>query len=157
LWAATALRPKPDLRFYCRAGRIWAALFLAVILLRLLVDALAPIDAEKLFLAQARSSFSELEFPRRFATVVALALILMAAGFQGAWHNRSLRGGILLAFASAAIVFLPWLVVFSAANHSLPSLDPLMAMLAVSTVMGAIGSMFGKGFRGMLPAPPRAT
>jgi hypothetical protein len=149
--AATALRSASTLHLLWRAGRIWAVAFAAVFAMRIAVDTIAPFDVEQYFLAQSRSDFSEFDFPRRFLVGVAIALILMAAGFQGAWKTGRIRPGMLVAMAASLMVSLPAagaLVIFS--RSAAPTALVLVA-LGVSAVLGSIGAMLGRGVGGMLP------
>jgi len=134
--AATSIRSVADLIGLCKLARVWSVLLMLAIGLH----ALIPIDVERYFLAQARTGFSELEFPSRFAFGVSVAMILIAAGFHGAWKTSLVRTGILAAVAAA----MPVVLAFYLIGDRSPQLLAAAAMLG--SVLGAIGGCWAKAF-----------
>lgn len=162
--AATGARSTADRQFW-RVGLLWGGLFAAALTVRMLVDALAPSTAQDFALERARSGFSEFDYPRRWLLGVTLATALFGAGFSGAWRKRQVRAGTLTAMAASVIGFLFTMAAAFVreqlgAGADRPSIDPpwigVVAVLAIGTLLGTIGALFGRGFRSQ-PAPPQST
>jgi len=140
----------------------WAAAFLGVMMVRMAVDALAPEDIVAFFLAQSRDDFSQLDYPRRWLPVLAIATIFTGAGFQVAWETRRIRIGVLVAIAVAAVGFFATALIVSIGRlasiqisggfYSAFALDPdaprftlLVALLGLGAVLGALGATAARG------------
>jgi len=144
--ALTAIRSPKDLMQLWKDARIWAGLLIVTAGIRVLSDLLMPFDVEEYFLAQARTGFSETQFPRRFVLGAAIALILVAAGFYGAWKAAAFRRGVLIALATALLVALPLFAIELTTSHG--SSQILVMAAAIGSVFGAAGAMLGKALRG---------
>jgi hypothetical protein len=153
LTAVTALGSPGDAKALWRIARFWAALLVVAAGARMAVDALFPFDIERYFLAQVRPGFSELDFPRRFVFGAAVALLLIAAGFHGAWTTSRVRFGIVAAITAALMVTTPLFAFAALADRATIPYQILMASTAIDSVTGALGAMLGRGLRG---APVRA-
>jgi len=145
----TVLRPASDLPFLWRAGLAWASALAAVIFFRLALDWFVPVDVERIFLVQSRSGFSELHEPRRFVFGLGVALTLLSAGLYGAWRRDSVRIGILTAITAGLIVVVPAFTIVVLGKDSRAEFLAPLAMMSISTILGAIGAMFGKGLSGL--------
>jgi len=141
---------------------VWAAAFAAVMVVRMVVDALAPEDIVAFFLAQSRDDFSQLDYPRRWLPVLGVAMIFLGAGFQVGWKTSRIRVGVLVAIATAAVGFLATTLIVSIARlasiqisggfYAAFALDPrpprftlLVALLGLSAVLGALGATAARG------------
>jgi hypothetical protein len=146
--ALTAIRSPKDLLQLWRDARIWAGLLIVTVGVRVHSDLLMPFDVEEYFLAQARTGFSETQFPRRFVLGALIGFILIAAGFYGAWRAAAFRRGVLMAVTTALLVALPWFAIELTKSHG-PAQILVMAA-AIGSVLGATGAMLGKALRGAL-------
>ena len=121
---ATAIRSAADVRFLWRASWLWGFLFAAAMAARIAVDARGA----------------------------AVAVILMAAGFRGAWRTGEVRTGILTAMAASVIGSLLTIAVVALGlpigigNPHPPIASGLFVLLAISTVVGTVGAMFGSEY-----------
>jgi hypothetical protein len=134
-----------------------------VLLIRLLLDVLDPIDPLERFLAQARDDYSEFDYPRRWVPAAAVAAILMGGGLLAAWRTGRVGMGTLGAVIASATGSIAYFVLVALGN-TLPlgpqdplgnrPLDsqffgnvPIMLMpvlMMFSTVLGSIGALFGR-------------
>ena len=151
--ASTAARCAATIGFW-RATLFWGGLFAAAVAVRMTVDALVPADPEGFFLAQSRGVFSELAYPRRALLGVTLAAILIGSGLVGARRTRQVRAGTLAAMATGVFGFLMTMLVAALRSilgvgggpHAIhPPVIGVVAVLALSVVLGTIGAMFGRG------------
>jgi hypothetical protein len=158
-----SFRSREDARVLWRAAVIWGGLLAAVLLTRLFVEVVAPVDPLERFLAQARADYSEFDYPRRWIPAAAVAVLLMGAAFSTA--RKSGRAGWGTVTAMAACLFGTGLYIgLVAIGNTLPlgTQDPtggtpadlqffgnvptMLApvMLLFSAVLGSIGAMFGR-------------
>lgn len=145
-----------------RTTVMWAAAFVAVMIARMIVDALAPEDVVAFFLAQSRDDFSQLDYPRRWLPVLAVAAILMGASFHVARDTGRMRIGVLVSIAVAAVGFFATSLIvlitrlasiqISGGFYAAFALDPhaprfalLIALLGLSAVLGALGATAARG------------
>jgi uncharacterized membrane protein len=144
-----------------RMTLVWAAAFAAVMVVRMVVDALAPEDIVAFFLAQSRDDFSQLDYPRRWLPVLAVAAIFMGAGFQVAWETGRVRIGVLVAIAVAAVGFFATTFIVSigrlasieisgglysafALDTYSPRFTLFVALLALGALLGTLGAIAAK-------------
>jgi hypothetical protein len=144
--ALTAIRSAADMLQLWRIARIWTALLVLAAGLRVFSDLLIIFDVEQYFLAQARSGFSELQFPERFAFGASIALILMGAGFHGAWKTAAFRKGVLAALAAALLIAFPLFAI----QWTKPDGPAQILVLAavIGPTLGTAGAMLATGLRG---------
>lgn len=64
-----SLMPITTTSLVVRLTLYWGAAFVAVMIVRMIVDVLAPDDIVEFFLAQSRDNFSQLDYPRRWVPV----------------------------------------------------------------------------------------
>ncbi len=163
LCLASSLRAAADAVVW-RFSFFWGGLFAAVLIARMAFDIVLPFDPAAWLQAQARGGFAALNFPRLFLVGVAIAFILMAAGFRGAQRTGRVRHGIFAAVISGGVGFA--LTVAAAAlraavysGHRPAEIDPppvgILAVVAISTVLGGIGAMFGRGLDTLFQRPNR--
>ena len=167
LTALPSMRSRAELLPIMRIAAWGGALVLAVLLVRLAVEVMAPVDVLDRFLAQARSDFSEFNYPRRWVPALAIALVLGGAGFWAARSTGRVGKGVLAAMGASVIGTASYMLVATLANmlpmgpadplgHTPPDLRyfgnvPLMltpVLGILSTVPGAIGGLFGRGLSG---------
>ena len=166
LMAVPSMRSRAELLPLVRIAAWGGALVLAVLLVRLAVEVMAPVDVLDRFLAQARSDFSEFDYPRRWVPALAVALILGGAGFWAARGTGRVGKGVLAAMGASVIGTASYTLVVAlasllamapadAAGYTPPDLSfgnvpvmltPVLGLL--STVPGAIGGLFGRGLSG---------
>jgi hypothetical protein len=141
---------------------LWAATFVAVMIARMIVDVLAPQDVVEFFLAQSRDNFSELDYPRRWLPVLAVAAIFAITGFQVARKTVRIRIGVIAAIAVAVVGFFATTLMvlvsrlasiefdgglyaaFALDTHS-PRFTLLGALLVFGAVLGALGAIVAIG------------
>jgi hypothetical protein len=145
-----------------RMTLVWAVAFAAVMVVRMVVDAFVPEDIVAFFLAQSRDDFSQLDYPRRWLPVLAVAAIFTAAGFQVAWETGRIRIGVLVAIAVAAVGFVATTLIVSisrlasieisgglysafALDQHAPRFTLFAALLGLAALLGAIGATAAKG------------
>ena len=145
-----------------RITLVWAAAFVSAMLVRMVIDAFAPEDIVAFFLAQSRDDFSQLDYPRRWLPVLAVATIFTGAGFQVAWETGRIRIGVLVAIAVAAVGFFATTLIVSIGRlasiqisggfYSAFALDPhaprltlFVALLGLGAVLGALGATAARG------------
>jgi uncharacterized membrane protein len=145
-----------------RMTLLWAAAFVAVMLVRIVVDALVPEDIVAFFLAQSRDDFSQLDYPRRWLPVLAVAAVFTGAGFQVAWETGRIRIGVLVAIAVAAVGFFGTTLIvsisrvasieisgglysaFALDQHS-PRFTLFVALLVLGAALGTVGAIAARG------------
>lgn len=168
VWSLMAITPTSRI---VRMTTVWAAAFVAVMIVRMIVDAMAPEDIVAFFLAQARDDFSLLDYPRRWLPIVAVAVIFAGAGFHVARQTARIRTGVLVASAAAATGFFAMTLLVSIARlasieiaggfyaaFALDSGAPRFALLVALLVLGAIlGALGATAARGLDLARPRRT
>jgi len=170
--SAVSMRSGADIRPLLRASLIWGGLLAAVLLVRLLFDVFSPVDPVERFLAQARSDYSEFNYPRRWLPAVAVVLIFMGAGFRVGGRTGRVGRGALAAMSASAIGSLVYVALVVLANmlpmgpqdprgNTPPDLQyfgnvPVglaPALLMFSAVLGTVGAMFGRGSSVPPPLP----
>jgi hypothetical protein len=169
LTAVPSMRSRAELLPIARIAAWGGALVLAVLLVRVAVDVIAPVDVLDRFLAQARSDFSEFDYPRRWVPALAIALVLGGSGFLAARSTGRVGKGVLAAMGASVIGTASFILVGTLANmlpmgpvnHPSPDVQffvsvPLMltpVLGILSTVPGAIGGLFGRGLSGSRSQP----
>ena len=116
------------------------------------------------FLAQARSDFSEFDYPRRWVPALAIALVLGGSGFWAARSTGRVGKGVLAAMGASVIGTASYLFVAMLAN--MLRMGPAAHTVAGRAVLrqrtpdvdagarnpehraGAIGGLFGRGLSG---------
>jgi hypothetical protein len=161
--ALFSARSREHARVLWRIGLFCGLLVSVVLLIRLLLDVLDPIDPLERFLAQARDDYSEFDYPRRWVPAAAVAAILMGGGLLAAWRTGRVGMGTLGAVIASATGSIAYFVLVALGN-TLPlgpqdplgnrPLDsqffgnvPIMLMpvlVMFSTVLGSIGALFGR-------------
>ncbi len=152
-----------DFQRLWRIGLVCGLLVCAVLLIRLLVDVVNPVDPLDRFLAQARDDYSEFNYPRRWMPAVAVAAILLGGGLVAAWRTGKVGMGTLTAVTGSAAGSMIY-VALVALGNTLPfgPQDPLgnaprdlqflgnvptmlvPVLVMFSTVLGTIGALFGR-------------
>jgi hypothetical protein len=172
--AVISARSRPDVRSLWRTGLACGVLIAAVLMVRLLFEIVDPIDPLERLLARARDDYSELDYPQRWVPAVAVVLILMGGGLRATWRTNRVGIGILTAATAAAVGSTAYVALITLGNTlplgaqdppgNTPSdlqffgnvpvmLIPLLVMF--STVLGAIGALFGRALAAANTAEPR--
>ena len=119
----------------------------------MVLDALAPVDPLERLLAQAADGYSEWNYPRRWVFGLAVAVILLAAGFTGARTHADVRAGTLTALAASVIGGVLAVLVAVIGRAVLGPLgfffdiEGLLPLSMAGTVLGTVGAMIGRGVR----------
>ena len=163
-----SLMPITTTSLVVRTTLLWAAAFVAVMIARMIVDVLAPEDIVEFFLAQSRDDFSQLDYPRRWLPVLAVAAIFTSAGFHVARETVRIRIGVLVAIAVATVGFFATtlIVLISrlasieisgglyaafALDAQTPRLELFVGLLGLGAVLGAFGATVARGLDLALP------
>jgi hypothetical protein len=153
--AASTAVPSAKEETFWRTASLWGCLLGGAMVVRMIVDVLAPFDVEGFFLSQSAGGYSSLVlYPRRTLLGVAIVLVFLAAGFAGARRTNRVPVGSLSAVAAGVIGFGVTLagttiraVVYPAAAPG--EIDPPVwgvALFAIfGLLLGTIGAMLGKG------------
>ncbi|HEX5431211.1 MAG TPA: hypothetical protein VFW83_04545, partial [Bryobacteraceae bacterium] len=130
---ATAIQSNSDIAALSRASGLWGVLFAAMLTAAMAAGILAPVRA-----------------------AVCLILILLTAGFLGAWRTDQVRMGTLTAIAAAFIGS-----ALTAASLAVVSMEGLerphppiagtfvLLSLGLGAALGSVGGMFGNGLKNM--------
>jgi len=158
-----SIRTDGDVRRLWRIGLVCGAMVTVVLLIRLMFDVLDPVDPVDRFLARARDDYSEFDYPRRWMPAAAISAILIGSGLWAAWQTRRVGFGTMTAIAAGLVGSLTYVLLVAAGNllplgpqdplantpahlryfgNAPAMLVPVLAMF--STVLGAIGAMFGR-------------
>jgi hypothetical protein len=155
---------RADLRSLARTALLWGGIVAAVLLVRLFVEVIAPVDPVEGFLAQARDDYSVLDYPRRWVPAWAVAMAFLAAGFTTAARTAVVSRGTLAAMAASVVGSILYLALVAALNMlPMGTVDPhgdtppqllhfgnvpfvlAPVLLMFSAVLGAVGALFGRG------------
>ena len=152
--ALTSLRSRDNVRLLWSAGRLWAGALILAAGAHVVTDAIFRFDPERYLLAQVKPGFSELDFPSRFLFGLAVALIVIAAGFHGSWKSGQVRAGIAVAVASGTAVVMPLFVMQLIGGEGWAAGQGLVAAAGIGSVLGAAGAFLGRGFRSISAKVP---
>ena len=163
LASVISMRSRGDARTLWRIGLAAGLLVTLVLVARLLVDVLDPVDPLDRLLARVRDDYSEFNYPRRWIPAVAVTMILMGGGLLAAWRTGRVGTGTLAAIVASASGSILYLVLVWIGNllpvgahdplgnapldsqffGTVPSmLVPILVMF--STVLGTLGACFGR-------------
>ena len=161
--AVVSTRGAIDYRVVERVGLVCGVAVGLVLLVRLAIEVVSPVDPVARVLAQARDDYSEVDYPRRWIPAVVVCLVLIGAGFWAAWRTRRVGSGPLAAAVAGVIGSLGYALLVAAGNLlPLSQQDPLgntptdlqylgnvpvmlVPVLAMfSVILGTVGGMFGR-------------
>jgi len=161
--ALISVRSRGDFRWLWRIGLVCGLLVCTVLLARLLVDVVNPVDPLDRLLARVRDDYSVFNYPRLWMPAVAVAVILLGGGLVAAWRTGKVGMGTLTAVTGSAAGSIIY-VALVALGNTLPfgPQDPLgnaprdlqffgnvptmlvPVLVMFSTVLGTIGALFGR-------------